>query len=417
MTLDARVLGGVQSGFAVAASESERRVMCPYDLVKAARAMQPVLRERAPKAEQLRRIPDETIDDFHRAGLFRMLQPSRVGGYEVHPTVYMDVCAEIAKACASSAWVLSNLAIHHHFLALWDEQAQDDVWGASPDTLVGSSYIFTAGRAEAVEGGWRLSGRWPFSSGINPCEWAVVGASTAAAEDAPAERRYFLVPRSDYAIIDTWRVVGLQGTGSHDLEIDDVFVPAHRCLSFSESVGGKAPGLAINTAPLFRISMLATGGLTLLAILYGSARGAVDDYVADIRIRSGRVSGRGLADMTAVQTRIAEAEVNLDTVDLILRSDWERVMQAVNQNVELEAQEVVRLKRDAAFCARLCVSAVDAVFAGSGGGGLFERGALQRHWRRSRRSSPIRAAMGCLGSGLRPCPSWPPQRNSGDLKT
>jgi 3-hydroxy-9,10-secoandrosta-1,3,5(10)-triene-9,17-dione monooxygenase len=211
--------------------------------------------------------------------------------------------------------------------------------------------------------------------------WAVVGASTIATKDAPAERRYFLVPRSDYKIVDTWRVVGLQGTGSHDLEVNDVNVPAHRSLSFSDTVGGNAPGLAINTAPVFRLSMLATGGLTLLAILYGSARGAVDGYVADIRIRSGRVNGRGLADLTAVQTRIAEAEANLDTVDLILRSDWAIAMEAANKNEPLDAQQIVRLKRDAAFCARLCVAAVDAVFSGSGGGGLFESGALQRHWR------------------------------------
>ena len=152
---------------------------CPTirrSLIEAARAMQPLLRARAAKADQLRRVPDETIRDFHRTGLFRMFQPFRVGGYELDPTIYMDVCAEIAKACASSSWVLSNLAIHHHFMALWSEQAQDDVWSASPDTLIGSSYIFTAGRAERVDGGWRISGRWPFSSGIDPCEWVVVGA-------------------------------------------------------------------------------------------------------------------------------------------------------------------------------------------------------------------------------------------------
>ena len=101
--------------------------------------MLPALKARAAKAEQLRRVPDETIDDFHRAGLFRMFQPLRVGGYELDPSIYMDTCAEIAKACASSAWVLSNLAIHHHFMALWNKQAQDDVWSASPDTLIGSS--------------------------------------------------------------------------------------------------------------------------------------------------------------------------------------------------------------------------------------------------------------------------------------
>jgi 3-hydroxy-9,10-secoandrosta-1,3,5(10)-triene-9,17-dione monooxygenase len=357
---------------------------CPtirQNLIEAARAMQPVLRSRAAKAEQLRRVPDETIRDFHSAGLFRMFQPFRVGGYELDPTIYMDVCAEIAKACASSSWVLSNLAIHHHFMALWSEQAQDDVWSASPDTLIGSSYIFTAGRAERVDGGWRVSGRWPFSSGIDPCEWVVVGAMAPTGEKGAAERHYFLLPLADYAIIDTWHVVGLRGTGSKDIEIRDAFVPAHRCLSFVEATNGKAPGLVVHTGPLFRMSMQATGGLTLMATLYGSARGAVDDYVAGIRARTGRVTGTDLSTLASVQTRIAEAEAGLDAAETILRSSWSKVSHALHEGREFDAQRVMRLKRDAAWCARLCVSAVDTVFAGSGGGGLFEGSAVQRHWR------------------------------------
>jgi 3-hydroxy-9,10-secoandrosta-1,3,5(10)-triene-9,17-dione monooxygenase len=357
---------------------------CPAirrSLIEAAKAMLPALKARAAQAEQLRRVPDETIDDFHRAGLFRMFQPFRVGGYELDPSIYMDVCAEIAKGCASSSWVLSNLAIHHQFMALWNAQAQEDVWSASPDTLIGSSYIFTAGKAERVAGGWRVSGRWPFSSGIDPCAWVVVGATAPGETAGASERHYFLLPRADYAILDTWHVVGLRGTGSKDLEAHDVFVPAHRSLSFAEATGGNAPGLTLNTAPLFKMSMQATGGLTLMATLYGSARGAVDDYVASIRARSGRVTGGGLADLPTVQIRVAEAEANLDTADMILRASWDRVMQALNTRGAIDPQDVVRLKRDAAWCARLCVAAVDAVFAGSGGGGLFESGAIQRHWR------------------------------------
>ena len=357
---------------------------CPVirrSLIEAASAMQPLLRSRAAKADQLRRVPDETIRDFHRTGLFRMFQPFRVGGYELDPTIYMDVCAEIAKACASSSWVLSNLAIHHHFMALWTEQAQDDVWSASPDTLIGSSYIFTAGRAERVDGGWRISGRWPFSSGIDPCEWVVVGAMTPTEREGATERHYFLLPRADYDIIDTWHVVGLRGTGSKDIEIRDAFVPAHRSLSFAGATSGKAPGLAVNTGPLFRMSMQATGGLTLMATLYGSARGAVDDYVAGIRARTGRVTGTDLSTLTSVQTRIAEAEAALDAADTILRANWSKVSRALSEGRELDAQRVMQLKRDAAWCARLCVDAVDTVFAGSGGGGLFEGSAVQRHWR------------------------------------
>lgn len=350
-------------------------------MVAAARAMIPTLATRAQATEALGRIPDETVEDFHRAGFFRMLQPFAVGGYEFAPSIYLDVCSEIARGCASSSWVLANLAAHHLFMALWDPRAQNEVWGPSPDTLIGSSYIFTAGRAERVPGGWRVSGRWPFSSGIDPCAWTVVGASCPTGEGDTRENRYFLLPRDDYEILDTWHVVGLRGTGSKDLAITDAFVPDHRTLSFADATNGTAPGLALHRGALYRLPMQATGGFTLLATLYGSARGAVDGYVEGIRERVGRVGGKGLADLSSVQTRIAEAEAGLDTVEMISRAAWEGAMRALREDGALDPRYAIRLKRDSAWCARLLVSAVDVVFAGAGGSGLFETNALQRHWR------------------------------------
>lgn len=355
--------------------------MARAELIEAARAMIPTLRSRAPLAEALRRIPDETVEDFHRAGFFRVLQPFAVGGYEFDPSIYIDICAEVARGCPSSSWVLANLAAHHLFMALWDAKAQDEVWGPSPDTLIGSSYIFTAGKAERVQGGWRLSGTWPFSSGIDPCQWTVVGASTPADHGDARENRYFLLPRSDYEILDTWHVVGLRGTGSKDLKICDAFVPDHRVISFIEAVGATAPGLRVNAGALYRLPMQATGGFTLIATIYGAARGAVEDHVAALHARVARVGGRSLADLASVQTRIAEAEAALDTVEMIARDTWARAMRQLRENGSVDPRDALRMKRDAAWCAGLCVKAVDLVFAGAGGGGLFESEALQRHWR------------------------------------
>ncbi|MFT8246907.1 acyl-CoA dehydrogenase family protein [Roseomonas sp. BN140053] len=350
-------------------------------MLEAARAMAPVLRARAPETEALGRIPDSTVADFHAAGFFRILQPLSVGGYEFAPSVYLDLCGEIARSCASSSWVLANLAAHHLFMALWEPRAQAEVWGPSPDTLIGSSYVFSAGRAERAPGGWRVSGRWPFSSGIDPCQWTVVGASCPTGEGDARENRYFLLPRRDYEILDTWHVVGLRGTGSKDLEIRDAFVPDHRTLSFAQATDGTAPGLALHRGPLYRLPMQATGGFTLMATLYGAARGAVDDYVAGLRARVGRVGGKALSELTAVQTRIAEAEASLDTVEMISRITWDGAMRALQDKGGIDPHDAMRMKRDSAWCARLCVAAVDTVFAGAGGGGLFETSALQRHWR------------------------------------
>src|ERR1700720_1177388 len=144
-------------------AKTDQRAVPPRfeELLARAEALIPVLRERAPRAEQLRRLPDETIADLHRSGLFRMLQPARVGGSELPYGAFVELAGIIGRGCGSTAWVLNNLASHHWMLAYWPKEAQDEIWGPSPDTLIGSAFIFPGGRARKVDGGYRLSGRWP----------------------------------------------------------------------------------------------------------------------------------------------------------------------------------------------------------------------------------------------------------------
>lgn len=352
------------------------------DLVQRAAALVPVLRQRAQAAEALGRIPDETVRDFHQAGLFRVVQPARVGGYQMHPSVMFDVVAEIAKGCASSAWVLANLAIHHQFHASWPARAQDEVWGGSADTLLGSSYIFPRGTAVKVEGGFLLSGQWPFSSGIDPCQWCVLGAVVKDEPDSPSgERRYFMIPRADYSILDTWDVVGLRGTGSKDVAASGVFVPDYRTVSYDEVMTGCAPGLAINPEPLFRLPMSSTGGFVLMPTLYGAARAAADEYVSRSRSSITRVSTSRQADMPAVQDRIAQVEARLDIAEMLCKRAWNDAMDSLAQQRDIDGLLAVRMRRDAAFAAKLVVEAVDAIFAAYGGGGLYESAPIQRIWR------------------------------------
>src|SRR5438552_7036610 len=190
-----------------------------------AEALLPALRERAPRAEQLRRLPDETIADLHASGLFRMLQPARVGGSELPYRALFELTAVIGRGCGSTAWVLANLAAHHWLLGMWHPEAQDEIWGESPDSLIASALIFARGRARKVPGGYRLSGRWPFSSGIDPATWNMFGAVVSDEETGQSEPRLFLVPARDYTIIDTWHVIGLAVTGSNALEVPDLSVP------------------------------------------------------------------------------------------------------------------------------------------------------------------------------------------------
>src|SRR6185312_4596075 len=277
------------------------------ELRQRAEALVPVLRERAAKTEALRRIPEETIADLHRAGLFRMLQPARVGGSELPYGAFVELAAIIGRGCGSTAWVLNNLASHHWMLGYWPQEAQDEIWGPSRDTLIGSAFIFPGGRARKAPGGYRLSGRWPFSSGVDASAWNMIAAVVPDEQTGGSEYRVFLLPASDYSVIDTWYVSGLAGTGSKDVVVADAFVPQHRTLSVEAGKGGRHPGSTINPGPLFRLPWFALFGFVIASVSLGIAKGAIEQYVATARTKLGTYTGRSLADFSTMQVHVAEA--------------------------------------------------------------------------------------------------------------
>ena len=215
--------------------------MTPEAYLERVRALLPDLRERTARAEQLRRLPDETFADFQEAGLFRALQPRRYGGYELDPGTFYQAVMEVGAVCGSSAWILGVIGVHNWHLAIFPPQAQEDVWGEDTSVQLSTSLAPT-GTVERVEGGYRLQGRWSFSSGCDFCQWAVLGGIAPPAEDGqPPDARVFLVPRSDYAIDDNWHVMGLCATGSKDLVVDDAFVPEYRTHSYQDAFHLQTP--------------------------------------------------------------------------------------------------------------------------------------------------------------------------------
>ena len=181
--------------------------MTPETYLERVRALLPALRNRADHAERLRRLPEETFKDFQEAGLFRCLQSRRYGGYELDPGTFYQAVMEVGTVCGSSAWILGVVGVHNWHLGLFPPQAQDDVWGKDTSAQMSTSLAPT-GVVERVDGGFRLRGRWSFSSGCDYCGWAMLGGLVppAGAEDPP-DMRTFLVPRHDYAIDDNWHVM------------------------------------------------------------------------------------------------------------------------------------------------------------------------------------------------------------------
>src|SRR5439155_1025016 len=279
--------------------------MTPETYLQRVRALLPALRERAVHAEQLRRLPDETFADFQDAGLFRCLQPKRYGGFELDPGTLYQAVMEIGTVCGSSAWILGVIGVHNWHLALFAPEAQDDVWGKDTSIQLSTSLAPT-GAVERVEGGFRLRGRWPFSSGCDFCHWAVLGGAVPPLDKgAPPDVRTFLVPRSDYVIDDTWHAVGLCGTGSKDLLVDGAFVPEYRTHSYRDAFYLTNPGAVVNDAPLYRLPF----GLVFPACIGSPAIGVALGVVAAIRAHA----GNNLEKAAAVFGR---SEFGLPPVDL-----------------------------------------------------------------------------------------------------
>ena len=368
--------------------KSDRPVMgrhgAPPDFAEAlarAEALIPVLRERADRAEALRRLPDDTLADLHQSGLFRILQPKRVGGSELPFRAIVEVTAVLGRGCGSTAWVFANLASHHWLLGMWPPRAQEEIWGDSPDHLIGSALIFPRGRARRVPGGYRLSGRWSFSSGVDPSAWNMIGAVVPDEETGSSEARMFLLPASDYRVIDTWHVIGLAGTGSKDVEAEDVFVPEYRTLAAEQITGGPNPGTEANPAILYQLPAISLFAFCIGGVSLGIAQGAIADFAAATRTRLSNYTGRNLADFSTLQVHLAEAAALTDAARAIMLGDSEEATESVASGVIPNLEQRARYRRDGAFGAALCAKAVDLLFTATGGGAIYLRNPLQRAFR------------------------------------
>jgi len=287
------------------------------EVLARARALIPALRERAPSGERERRLPRQTIADLQTAGLFKVLQPKRWGGYELDIHTYFDVQMALAEGDMSVAWVYGVVGVHPWFMAWLDDRAAADVWGEDDTTLVCSS-LMPAGTAKPMEGGFRISGRWKYASGSDHCGWALLGCMVEGGSEL---RCLFLVPKSDYEIVDTWHVPGLKATGSNDIVVKDAFVPAHRMQSQADNFRGVAPGHAVNTAPVYRLpfGQVFFRGISTGAI--GALQAMLDAYLDYGKKRMQRNAGLASED-GVIQLLCAETATAIDEMKTILHRNF-----------------------------------------------------------------------------------------------
>jgi resorcinol 4-hydroxylase (FADH2) len=352
----------------------------------AIRQLAPAFKARAAATEKNCTVAPENISALREIGFFKLVQPRAFGGYEQDFAMLGDLTTEIAKSCAATAWVCGLLAAHQWLLASFSVEAQHDVWDANPEALLCGSYAPVV-KAAAVAGGYRLTGRWGFASGCDNATWAFCAALLPpAAESGPLTPAFLLIPATDYAIEDTWQVIGLAGTGSKTLVLNDVFVPARRILTFQQTTSGKTPGAEVYARnPTFGVPMLCNIPSCLASVAVGAAFGALDDYLAATsrRVTRGAIAGASnrMAEFATIQLRVADAAASADAAREILLRDVRGCAQALREGREVTVEDRITCRRGQAFAVSLAIRATEALNASTGGLGLDLSNPVQRAWR------------------------------------
>lgn len=339
--------------------------------------------ENAAEAEIQGQLPDKTVAKIRETGLIRLLQPREFGGYEAHPCEFLEGVIALASQCGASGWVAGVVGVHPWELALFDHRVQEEIWGEDPDTWIASPYA-PLGRARPVDGGYLFSGRWPFSSGTDHCEWAVLGGMFTEADGSPTPEPkggHFVLPRSDYTIVqDSWSVSGLKGTGSKDLIVEDAFIPAYRTVDEGELFTGELAKRAGDISPLYRVPWMTLFPAAITASVVGMAIGALEGTLAYQRSRVTVFQTHASQD-PHVMAAIGEAASEIDASRLQLLNNVRTVFEACESGTEIPLQVQARARRDQVRAAWRSARAVDTLFASSGGNAIRLDKPVQRFWR------------------------------------
>jgi 3-hydroxy-9,10-secoandrosta-1,3,5(10)-triene-9,17-dione monooxygenase len=352
--------------------------MTPDEYLDKIRSLLPGIASRAQEAETLRRIPDATVDELRGSGLWKAVQPKRWGGNEFDPRVLYQAAREIGHACGSTAWVFGILGVHPWQLALFPDEAQADVWSSDDTTLVSSTYA-PVGQLSRTSGGYRLSGRWPYSSGADHCDWVFLGALDTEGE-AP-DLLTLLLPRADYQIIDTWHASGLKGSGTNDIVVEDAFIPAHRALSFIDMGRCECPGQARNTAAIYKLPFASVFPAAIVASGLGIAEGGIEAFREHLSARFKIAYGQAAKEDPHAQVRLARVNSMVDAAWLQLDRNMGALLAAAEQGESLSMLELARLRHDQTYGMGQAAAAVDQCFEASGGSVLRSGDRLQRAWR------------------------------------
>ncbi|MDP3908694.1 acyl-CoA dehydrogenase family protein [Novosphingobium sp.] len=348
-----------------------------HELIERAKLMKSHLKERAATVEKNRAVSEATIAEFRDAGFFKILQPKAYGGYEMQPAVLTDVIAEVASACGSSGWVLAVLSLHQWEVMLLDDATVAEIWGEDSSILLSSAYAPT-GEVKPVDGGFLLSGRWPFSSGCDHAQWAIVGGvrPPRGPGEVPTHCSFF-VPRSDYEIVDDWHVMGLAGTGSNSLVMKDVFVPERR----HHPIFGAAPPPPEGSSAIYKLPFGLVFVEMLAAAVHGMARGILDQFIERSATRIATMDRSKFSDNPDTHHYIADTDYVIRASRALSHANLSAAFDAVAGNFDQPMIDKARHFWEAAKSVHSCNEVAQQIFANSGAHAIMEGDSLQRAFR------------------------------------
>lgn len=348
------------------------------EIARRVAAVAPALAANARACVEARRVVPASMKAMVEAGLFRICQPARVGGYELDLRIQYDTVTALSEICASSGWIVMVMGAHHFCLGAWPERGQEEVFGDGRNGLV-SGTLAWQGKARKVEGGYRVDGRWQFCSGVDNSEWVILGCADA---EAGGPGVHVVVPREEIVVDDTWQVLGMEGTGSKDVVARDLFVPAHRAIGTRELMKGSSPHTLNHATNLYRVSADSMLSGSVPAAILGSAKFALDKFVERTRERRVIVTGARKAEHGPTQLRLAESMAELQCAEFLVRDSAELMGEVARSGQgATDMAYRARVKWQAAYSAELSRRAVSRLFAGSGAHGVYNSAPLQAAFR------------------------------------
>jgi 4-hydroxyphenylacetate 3-monooxygenase len=355
-------------------------VNSPPSMTERIRGIIPEIASRADRCEELRMVPPENVAALRGVGYLRGMVPRAYGGGEEDPVDLYRAARLLASACPSTAWATQLLMGHSHVVAGFSKEAQDEIWGSNPEAVACSS-VAAMGKFERASGGIRVSGKYQFSSGCDHAEWAILGGHLENAITGEPEHCLAILHKSDYQIVDTWFAMGLKGSGSKDIVVENAVVPDHRVEAMGALFTGKSAGVGVHPGMLYRIPFSAIFGASFSVVALGAADGLVEAYTDRLRSRTSAITGQKAIDAMPSYMRLAESAHELYAATLMLEKDWNEFVAFGSGKLELTPNTMAGWRTNQAFAVKLALRAADRLYEASGGSAGYLKSPVQRYWR------------------------------------